>query len=228
MQPYLFPYLGYFQLMSAVDRFVVYDDVNYIKGGWVNRNRVRVGSQALYFTLPPQGASPNRKICEIGLGNVEHWRRKFLRGLQQEYRRAPCFVPTYELVEEVCGFETDNLSEFVVNSLLRVRERLGIETEFVATSRGYGNEELRGPERVLDICAREAIDLYVNPIGGRPLYDAATFREQRVELRFLQSRPVEYDQGGKTFLPWLSIIDVMMCNPPARIAEFLELYDLVE
>ena len=227
MQPYLFPYIGYFQLIQAADRFVVYDDVNYIKGGWINRNRILIGGEARYFTLPPRGASPNKRIYEIPLGDVAFWRKKFLKALQQEYRRAPHFEETFGLVEKLCHYETGNLAEFLLNSLKGVCEWLGIETEVVPSSRAYGNAKLRGQARVLDICLREKADVYINPIGGRSLYSADEFRERGVELRFLESRTVEYPQDRREFVPQLSIVDVMMFNPKSRIREMLGAYSLV-
>lgn len=227
MQPYLFPYLGYFQLVHGVDRFVVYDDVHYIKGGWINRNRILVGGKAHLFTLPPSGASPNRRICDVGLTDRERFRRKFLRSLAQEYRHAPFYDETVALLDSICAFETRDLADFLVHSLVRVCGELSITTEFVPTSRIYGNEGLRGQERVLDICAREGADTYINPIGGRELYHPEAFAERGVELRFLQMNDVEYPQGGGDFVPGLSIVDVMMWNPRPRIAEMLEAYSLV-
>lgn len=227
MQPYLFPYLGYYQLINAADRFVVYDDVSYIKGGWINRNRILLGGEARYFTLPSRRASPNRKIFEIALGDVAFWRRKFLRTLQQEYGRAPHFCEAFGVVDTLCHFETDRLAEFLLNSMRGLCSWLGIETEFVPTSRIYENDHLRGQARVLDICLRERAETYINPVGGQHLYRVEDFRSRGVELRFLEPNAIEYPQHGGAFIPGLSILDVMMFNPKSRIVAFLDAYALV-
>lgn len=227
MQPYFFPWLGYFQLVDAVDRFVVYDDVGYRKGGWINRNRILVGGREHLFSLPLHGASPNRKIHEVQLRDMPWWRNRFLKTLQQQYRKAPHFAATFELVEKVLACETDQLSELLVHALTTVCAELRIETEFVPTSRCYENDELRGQERVLDICRREGADVYINAIGGRELYRREDFQAQGVELRFIQTRPIEYPQAGDDFVPMLSILDVLMFNTRDEVRRLLGEFDLV-
>jgi hypothetical protein len=227
MQPYFFPWIGYFQLVNAVDRFVVYDDVGYRKGGWINRNRILVGGREHLFTLPLHGASPNRRIHEVRLRDMVWWRTRFLKTLQQEYREAPHFAETYELVAGALACESDQLSEFLVNALEVVCAELEIGTEIVPTSRRYENTELRGQERVLDICRREGADVYINAIGGMDLYRRDDFLAQGIELEFIQTKPVEYTQHGSGFVPMLSIIDVLMFNARDVVKRFLTEFSLV-
>ncbi|MEN8183832.1 MAG: WbqC family protein [Myxococcota bacterium] len=181
MQPYLFPWIGYFQLIHSADRFVVYDDVSYRKGSWINRNRVLVGGRESLFTLPMQGASPNKPIYEVGVGDMERWGKRFLKTLSQEYRKAPHFAEVHALVSGVLGFEGDNLSDLLRHGIEVVCDHLGVATEIVPTSRSYGNEQLSGQDRVLDICEREGADVYINAIGGRSLYEPEDFRKLRPE-----------------------------------------------
>lgn len=226
MQPYFLPHLGYFQLLHAAERFVIYDDVTYRKGGFINRNRMLLEGAPRYFTVPLHGASPNKRICDVELGNVAAWRKKFLRSLEHAYGKAPHFEEAYALADRVSGYETTNLADFLAHGLRTVAEHLGLDTELVPTSRVYGNEELRGQERVLDICRREGATCYVNAPGGRKLYRSEDFRARGIDLRFLETDPVEYDQGGTPFVPRLSILDVLMWNPPERVRELVAAYSL--
>lgn len=211
MQPYLFPYIGYFQLIHAVDRFVVYDDVNFIKQGWVNRNRILIGNEPHLFTMPLIDAGSFTPINAIALGaGYANWRPKFLKTLTQVYRKAPHFEQAMHVVEQALHPERKHLSELLVASLRAVMDHVGISTELVSTSANYKNNDLAGQERVLDICRQEGASDYVNPIGGVELYSKAAFAERGIRLWFLRSALNAYPQFGTTFHPGLSIVDVMM------------------
>jgi hypothetical protein len=232
MQPYLFPYIGYFQLMAAVDRFVVYDDVAFIKGGWINRNCLRQGGQRQLFTLPLKGASPNRRIADtrIDLPQLPHWLAGFRRTLAQNYGRAPHFERVQALVDDV--FEPPwptSIATLNLRALRCVAGYLGIDTDIVDSSAGYGNRDLSGQDRVIDICRREGARTYANAIGGRELYDAAAFARHGVALRFLKTGDLRYAQGRGAFVPSLSILDVLMhCDPVVCRTELLQHYEWVE
>ncbi|ADE10844.1 WbqC family protein [Sideroxydans lithotrophicus] len=226
MQPYFLPYIGYFQLMAAVDKFVVFDDVHYINRGWVNRNRLLLDGAAHTFTLPLRGASQNRLICEIELVGEPGWRDKLLRTIRQAYAKAPCFAEVFALMERLITFPAVRLDEFLLNSLREVAGYLALEVEIEGTSRIYRNSHLGGQERILDICRQEHADIYINPVGGEDLYDRASFRQQGIQLKFLRSRPVSYAQGKGEFVPWLSILDVLMFNPQPEARQLLAEMDL--
>jgi hypothetical protein len=226
MQPYLFPYLGYFQLMHAVDRFVVLDDVTYIKGGWINRNRILVNRRAHLFTVPLAGTSSNKRIHDLVIAERQGWRDKLLKTIAQAYRRAACFEAVYPLIERVIRHPNKSLADFVVNSLILLHRHLGLKTELVTTSRHYRNRDLKGQDRILDICRRENAREYINAPGGRELYTPAGFAAAGVALRFLQPRPLRYRQFDDEFVPDLSIIDALMFNPPDRMRRYLDEYDL--
>ena len=228
MQPYLFPYLGYFQLMHAADRFVVYDDVNYIKQGWVNRNRILVNGAPLMFTLPLAEASPFATIDQISVhGKVyAHWRGKFLSTLRQSYSRAPFQEPVLALVERVLLPGSPMLREVLLAGLQEIHRYIGATAALVPTSRAYANGHLAASARILDICRQEGATAYVNAIGGKYLYNKEEFSEAGINLHFLRSRLPEYKQAKGPFIPGLSILDVMMWNPPEQITEWLAEYDL--
>ncbi len=224
MQPYLFPYLGYFQLMAAVDRWVVYDDVGFIKGGWINRNRLRVGADATMFTVPLAGASASRLICDVELDHSKfaHWRRSFEKTLAQSYARARNYTAVRALVDGVLSEGCRTIAELDLAALRAVHRHLGLTTEIVPSSRVYENGALHGQDRVLDICAREGARTYVNAIGGLELYRAEVFRERGIELLFSRSHPVTYPQAADgSFVPNLSILDVLMHAPGEELPALL-------
>lgn len=227
MQPYFLPYIGYFQLMAAVDKFVVFDDVNFIKRGWVNRNRLLLNGAAHMFTVPLRGASQNRLIREIELADGQGWREKLLRTVRQVYGGAPCYAQVSALLEGMLNYPSVRLDEFLLNSLREVVRYLTLEVEIESTSHAYQNAYLKGQERILDICRQECANVYINPIGGVDLYDRDRFLEQGVQLYFLRPRPVSYCQGKSGHVPWLSILDVLMFNEPAAVRQLLTERDLV-
>ena len=227
MQPYFLPYIGYFQLMAAVDKFVVFDDVNFINRGWINRNRLLLDDVVHTFTVPLRGASQNNLICTIELCDDRGWREKFLRTIQHAYGKAPCYTQVSTLLESLVNYPTIRLDEFLLNSLREVASYLSMEVEIVTTSRIYKNANLKGQERILDICRQEQADVYINPVGGLDLYDYSSFSEQNLALYFLRSRPVSYPQGQAEHCPWLSIIDVLMFNKPASVRGLLTEIDLI-
>jgi len=227
MQPYFLPYIGYFQLMAAVDKFVVLDDVNYINRGWINRNRVLLNGEAHTFTVPLRGASQNKLICDIELAEDDGWRDKLLRTVRQAYTKAPCFAEVSELLERVIHHPASRLDDFLLNSLREITQYLAMDVMIENTSRIYCNAQLHGQARILDVCKREQADRYINPIGGEALYDRASFDAQGVELKFMHSRPLSYPQGKGGFVPWLSILDVLMFNTKPEVRKLLAEMDLV-
>lgn len=212
MQPYLFPYVGYFQLIAAVDRFVVLDDVRFIRRGWIHRNRILLGGREWRFTVPVEGASQNRDIRDVTVVPQAAWLAKLLRTLEHAYRKAPEFERVWPCVRGVLSSGERSISRLAVLGLVRVCEVLAIGTELVESSSVYGNGQLRGEERILDICARERASHYVNLPGGAELYSEEAFAARGIALEFLRPEPGGYRQLGGPFVPWLSIIDVLMFN----------------
>ena len=221
MQPYFFPYIGYFQLVAAVDRFVFYDDVNYMVGGWINRNRLILSGQVGWLTLPLRGASPHRRINEVEAQLDPTRRRKLLSSVAQSYRKAPHFEQVHALFAGIVQSDDPSLSALARQSVVAVARYLGFSTEFVVSSGRYGNEFLRGTERVLDICRREGATEYHNLPGGKSLYSAAAFADAGIELRFVEPNLSEYRQFDLAFTPGLSIIDVLMFNDRAKSRRLL-------
>jgi WbqC-like protein family len=226
MQPYFLPYLGYFQLMAAVDRFVVYDDVRFIKRGWINRNRILLKGRDHLFTVPLHEVSQNRNINEIELVAEKVWKEKLLRTIKLAYSRAPCFPEIFPLLSAIINFAERNLAAFLLNALLTVRSYLDISTQIVTTSGIYQNRELTGAARILDICRKEGATIYVNASGGRTLYEADMFQAHEIALRFVEPLELRYKQFGRYFQPSLSIIDVLMFNSREETRSLLSRFEL--
>lgn len=231
MQPYLFPYIGYFQLINAVDKFVNYDDVNFIKQGWINRNQILVQGSKQLFTVPLQKQSSFLKINETFLNQnqFEKWKIKFLRTIEQSYKKAPFFKEINQIVIDVLSNVKDEvtISNLAIKSLLKVSDFLELETEFVLTSSLYNNESLKGQDRIIDICKKEEAKEYINPIGGVDLYNSEIFYKENIQLNFLKSSNIEYKQFKNEFVPWLSIIDVLMFNTKEEVKDMLNNYTLI-
>jgi hypothetical protein len=224
MQPYLFPYLGYFQLIHAVDSFVVYDDVSYIKGGWINRNYILSQGNKLLITLPLQGASPNRLIKQIEVGGRAE---KMLKTIRQCYGKAPQFQRVFPLLEDILSRPEKNLACFLDYGLRQVCDYLCLHPRWHISSMLNKDNGQRGPDKVLSICAELGATHYINAPGGRELYDPERFSQRGVQLSFIRSGHISYEQYGLTFVPDLSIIDVLMFNDREQCARLLEAYDLV-
>lgn len=227
MQPYFFPYLGYWQLIGAVDVFVIYDDVSFIKRGWIHRNRILRDGEPAFINVPVSRASQNRLICELDVDGATPWRRKLETTLQTVYGRAPCFDEAFPLVCEIIDYPGISLADFLTHGIVTLARTLGIGTEIRESSRRYGNETLRGEARIIDICRQESADTYVNPAGGRALYEATHFHTHGLKLRFLESTPNPYPQRAGGFVPMLSIVDTLMELGIKGTASRLDDYRLV-
>ncbi len=227
MQPYIFPYIGYFQLINAVDKFVIYDDVNFINKGWINRNRMLNNGKDSLFSIPLKEASQNKLINEINVNWDGIWKSKFLKTLEQCYKKAPFYQVAISLIEQTLNVDDEPISKVIEYNLRLTCEYLGITSEIVSSSAIYQNTHLKAQERILDICLQEKATQYINPIGGLELYDKWVFEAQNINLNFIKSKPVEYTQFKNEFVPWLSIVDVLMFNSKETIKEFLNNYELV-
>lgn len=228
MQPYTFPYIGYFQQINLVDKFVVYDDVTFIKQGWINRNRILLNGRDHIFTVPLKDASSFRNIrdTEINQKLYALWLPKFLKTLTQAYSKAPMYKQVYDLVANVFNEPATTISELAVKSITETCSHIGIDTQFLLTSTGYNNNDLKAKDRVLDICHKEHASVYINPIGGKELYSKQEFAAHGLELHFVRAANVHYRQFSGDFIPSLSIIDVMMFNSPEAIQDLLKEYVL--
>lgn len=227
MQPYLFPYIGYFQLINSVDLFVICDEVSYIRYGWINRNRILLSDKEYTFTLSLQNSRKNKIIKELYIYNPESSKEKLLSTLRHAYTKAPQFKTVFPILEEIILYKENNLSKYIANSIKRIANELNIKTKIIFSGNIDNNKELKKQDRVIDMCEVLNATEYINPHGGISLYDKETFKNHNIDLFFLKPRNIEYKQFNSKFAPCLSIIDVMMFNSNNKIKEFLNEYDLL-
>ncbi len=221
MQPYFFPYLGYFQLIASVDLFIIYDNIKYTKKGWINRNRLLRNGADVVFTLPVRKDADILDVKDRAVAD-DFDRDKLVNQLREAYRRAPHFPEAFPMVERTIMSPLQNLFDYIHNSVLECCRYLGIGTRIVPSSNFDIDPALKAEQRVLALCKVAGANVYVNAIGGQKLYSREEFLASGVELKFLQSHEIVYPQFDDPFVPGLSIIDVMMFNPVGRIREFLE------
>lgn len=224
MQPYLFPYIGYWQLINAVDTFVIYDDVNYINKGYINRNSILSNGKSQQFTLELIGASQNKLINEIEVGNNL---KKLLKTIEMSYKKAPYFDNIFLIIEDIFNQEEKNLAKFIGYSLQKIANYLDIDTKFIYSSHIEKDNTLKAQDKIIDICKKLEARVYINSIGGQELYNKEKFKEENIKLNFLKTQFIEYKQFKNDFVPSLSIIDILMFNSKDEIKNMLNRYELV-
>lgn len=217
MQPYFLPYIGYWQLIAAVDQFVVLDDVNYINRGWINRNRIVVNNSPAWLTLPLKKASQNKLIHEIDIQDDDGWRNRMEKTLASSYSKAASFSAGADFLADLLLLAQGNLSSYLSEMISRICAKLGIPTSIIPTSRVFPKGELKGQDRILDICRQLGASQYINPPGGRALYDPEKFQAQGIQLRFLEAPTTTNLCSGLGDGEHLSILDTLMHNSPNDI-----------
>ena len=195
MQPYLFPYIGYWQLLAAVDEFVLLDDVQYINRGWINRNRILVEGRDHLFSFSVKKDSQQKKINERFFAeDFSVDRTRFLRTLQCSYSKAPYFEPVIGLVERSLEFSRENLARNLGGNIALLSDYLQIKTPVRYASDIDCDKQLKAQAYILELTRRLQGNVYVNLSGGKQLYDRAVFSENAIELLFIQAELIEYKQ----------------------------------
>ncbi len=230
MQPYVFPYLGYYQLLHAADRFVCFDDVNFIKKGWINRNRILLNGAAHTFTIPIAGASQNSTIRASIIADDGSWKPKFLANLTHAYRKAPHFAEVFPLVERMIKDAHGSIADLAEASVRLVVDRAGLPVTIHRSSAIGLPDTLRAQDRIIAVAQHHQASLYINPVNGAHLYEAERFRMAGMELRFLSmDSGLSYPQQGHAgFEPHLSMLDALMNCGPERLRELLGSYRLLD
>ncbi len=224
MQPYFFPYIGYYQLVAASDIIVFYDDVNFIKNGWINRNRILINGHPSYITLSLNGASSNKLINEI---NIIDKREKILRSIQITYEKSPYFNEAIKPITDTLLSSGQKISTIAAQSIKTILEYLGIKRKYLFSSRHFKETKgLKRAERLIAITKACDSRHYINAPGGRELYSKSYFKQKGIELSFLEPIIEPYPQNSDEFIPGLSIIDVIMNNDRKTVSEFLQNYKL--
>lgn len=227
MQAYFLPYIGYFQLIHEVDEFILYDNIQYTKKGWINRNRILQGDGAKYLTLPLKKDSDFLNICERTI--VDSFRpEKMLKRIETIYHKAPYYLEVADCLENILCFQERNLFQYILHSLREICQFLDIRTPIIISSELKYDNHLRGEEKVIAICKERGCKRYINTVGGMELYHSEEFEREGMELRFIQPLIQEYPQFTSVFVPNLSIIDVLMFNSKEKIHQMLLEYQLLE
>lgn len=227
MQPYLFPYIGYWQLMKEVDKFIIFDDVNYIQKGWINRNNILVNNQLFLFTIPIVEASQNKMINELKVVSDYKWKTKLLKTLELAYKKAPHFDVIFPIIEQIITNPHVFIKDYILHSFHLINDYLSIETAIVESSTIYNNHHLKASKRIIDICLKEKASTYINPLGGTDLYDKEEFEKNNLNLYFIKNNFIAYQQFNNDFIPYLSIIDILMFNDKDNLNYILSQYQLI-
>lgn len=222
------PYIGYFQLINSVDQFIIYDNIQYTKKGWINRNRILVNGKDQLITLPIKKDSDYLNVVERELS--ESWEKdknKMLNIIKASYSKSHYFQEAFELILKCLNNPEKNLFRFIYDSIVLINDYLEIKTPIVISSTINADHTLKSQDKVLSLCKAQNVDVYINSIGGVELYDKETFKQNNIELNFIKSNPIQYKQFNNEFISWLSIIDVLMFNSKEEIKKYLNNYTLI-
>ncbi len=230
MQPYFFPYLGYWQLLNAVDQYVIYDNIQFTKNSWIRRNRILSDGTDKMFTLPLKKDSDYLDVCQRSLSDdFDKERIKLLRLIESSYKNAPMFGEVFPFIKDIFDYDSRNLFQYIYNSVKKICGYLGINTIITVSSTLDIDFSLKGKDKVLSICKYMKATDYYNAINGVPLYDPyrIEFESAGITLHFLRMKDVVYPQFKNDFIPNLSIIDVLMFNSKETIQNMLNQYELL-
>lgn len=227
MQPYFVPYIGYWQLMNAVDKYVIYDDVNFIKSGWINRNRILLNQETKYLNIPMIGASSFKLINEVEINQDQKLIKKTIRTIENAYSKAPYYKIVSPMIAEILNCGKNNLASYITKSFEIICDYLEIHTELILSSTLAKDNNLRSQDKVIAICKLLGGKEYYNAIGGKNLYEKKSFEREGIQLNFLETNEIVYQQFNHEFIPNLSIIDVMMFNDKETIKKMLTMFKLV-
>jgi hypothetical protein len=229
MQPYFFPYLGYYQLVSSCDKFIFFDDVNFIKKGWINRNNISFNGRPFLFTVPLVKASQNKKINETYLSIDEKWINDFMKKIEQAYKKAPYFSNISSLLMSVLNKKNalTTIADLAISSIESTFKYLEVDVNFERSSKIAYDRNGNGQDKIISICHKEGALKYINASNGRELYQPELFKKNGVKLFFIDmDNKVTYSQGKNDFVPHLSMLDVLMYNSKEDVTELLKKYSL--
>lgn len=226
MQPYFLPYIGYWQLLNVVDEFVIYDNIQYTKKGWINRNRYLLDGKDRLFTIQLEKSSDYLNICDKRI-SAQFDSTKVLNQIHSAYHNAPYFDDVYNLLHRILCFPSTNLFEFIQYSITQIAIKLNITTKIICSSSLPIDHDLRSPDKLYSICNSIGAKRYINPQGGQTLYDKSEFRKHGIDLFFLMPDNISYRQFEHEFVPSLSIVDILMFNSLEEITQMLTQFKLL-
>lgn len=227
MQPYFLPYIGYFQLINAADIFIIYDNIEYTKKGWINRNRYLQNGKPKLFTIPLKKDSDNLTVIERHISPTFN-PEKVLRQLESAYKKAPFFSQHFDIIVDIFTLQEPNLFRYIYYSVCKICDFIGITTKISISSNIQVNHALKSQQKVIEICKILEADTYLNSSGGVDLYSFKEFERNGLSLQFIQSNQILYSQNTHPFEPWLSIVDILMFNSLSDIYQMLDNYTITE
>lgn len=227
MQPYFFPYIGYFQLIHATDRYIFFDTPQYERRSWMNRNRIiNLNEGSTYITVPVIKAPQQTALTDIVINNNSDWRNKIYRQLEVYKKIAPYYNEVIDFVHSVLDKADTSLAELNVHSVVDTCRYIGLDIDWDI----FSQMNLEIPtdcapdEWALEITKATNADEYINAPGGARFFDRSNYETEGIKLQFIQPEIIPYNQRIGRFEPCLSIIDVMMYNSPEEIFNMLAHY----
>lgn len=222
MQPYFFPYIGYWQLLNTVDTFIIYDNIEFTKKGWFHRNNFLMNGEKTLFSIPLKKDSDYLDVVERYLSDDSKKEiTKIIRQLDNVYRKAPYFKTVFPLIKNLFDCNEKNLFKYIYNSIKQLSDYLEIDTKIIISSSLNIDHSLKGQDKVIALNKSVNATKYINSIGGIKLYDFEKFKQEKIELFFLKSNIPRYKQFDNEFVPYLSIIDILMFNDKDSIKKQL-------
>lgn len=226
MQPYFLPYIGYWQLINAVDIFVIYDNIQYTKKGWFNRNRFLQNGRDALFSIALKKDSDYLNVDKRFISK-EFDKRKLIAQFQNAYNKAPYIKEVMPLIEDIIMYNEKNLFSYIFNSVKEICNYLDIKTKLIVSSDVDINHDLKSEKKVIEICKAVGATIYINAIGGVELYNKEEFKSNGISLNFIKSKEIHYKQFNNEFVPWLSIMDVLMFNSKDEVRKMLGEYEVL-
>ena len=226
MQPYFLPYIGYWQLINYVDKFIIYDNIEYTKKGWINRNRLLLNSQPYTFTIPLKKDSDYLTISDREIAQSFN-RKSFLSKVKNCYSKSPNFVEVNPVIKKIINSNSSNLFMFILESIRQICNYIDIDfSKIIISSKIPINHDLKSEKKIISICKEIGGTEYINPIGGQKLYSESNFKKENIKLRFLESNKITYKQFDNEFIPFLSILDHLMFNDIDEIKKQVKNFNL--
>lgn len=221
MQPYFFPYLGHFELIDRTDRWIVFDVVKYNRKSWMNRNRILHPEQGWqYISVPVHHAPLGTPISDIRLVSRNQTRDQILRQLAHYRRFAPYYQQVCGLVREAFNRDgSDRLADLNVDTLATVCAYLDIrfEPEFCSRMHLDLSRIVHAGDWALEICDQLGAGEYLNPPGGKGIFNPEEWKARNISLRFTDLPNFRYACHPYAHVEHLSILDVLMWCPPEDV-----------
>ena len=230
MQPYFFPYLGYYQLIQSVDEFVIFDQAQFIRRSWITRNRIlNAHKETVYINVPVCKAPRETRIKDIRIDHEANWKEKMVQQLLY-YKAAANFRNVEKFVKEILSVKFDHISELNTFLIKETCKLFDIKTEITVLSEKYPEiiEANEADEWGIKVANALNATTYINAIGGKEFYDQQKYADNDLDIQFVKPQLESYQQFNHPFVPGLSIIDVMMFNEIDTIKEMINVHELIK